>query len=252
MDIIDVHSVKVKIWTKELRLFDPKDYVQDIILELDNENMILELQSTPVDESFSKRGLTYVAIGNRVKENDKEMNLIVLSTAEESKVVEYKFSKDSVFTYRIVNLKDLNADTIINIVEAKIRNGLEIEAKELVLYALVPLIKSQNMEKYIKRVVHNLLQVSNVPESVKNLSYGIEWLIVDKFIVDEESRNILCDVLGDRMTLIYEYGDRREKKGMKEGMKEIIKNLLKSGDTLTEISEKTGKSIKELEEILKD
>ena len=97
--------------------------------------MILELQSTPVDESFSKRGLTYVAIGNRVKENDKDMNLIVLSTAEESKVIEYKFSKDSVFTYRIVNLKDLDADTIIDTVEAKIRNGLEIEAKELVLYA---------------------------------------------------------------------------------------------------------------------
>lgn len=91
-----------------------------------------------------------------------------------------------------------------------------------------------------------------MPESVKNLSYGIEWLIVDKFIVDEESRNILCDVLGDRMTLIYEYGDRREKKGMKEGMKEIIKNLLKSGDTLTEISEKTGKSTEELKEILED
>ena len=218
--------------------------------------MILELQSTPVEESFSKRGLTYVAIGNRVKENDKDMNLIVLSTAEESKVIEYKFSKDSIFTYRIVNLKDLDADTIIDTVEAKIRNGLEIEAKELVLYALVPMIKSQNMKKYIKRVVHNLLQVTNVSESVKNLSYGIEWLIVDKFVVDEESRNILCDVLGDRMTLIYEYGDRREKKGikegMKEGMKEIIENLLKSGDTLTEISEKTGKSTEELKEILED
>lgn len=48
--------------------------------------------------SFQKRGLTYVAVANRDKENDKEVNLIVLSTAEESKTIKYKFNKDSVFT----------------------------------------------------------------------------------------------------------------------------------------------------------
>ena len=88
------------------------------------------------------------------------------------------------------------------------------------------------------------------------MSYGIEWLIVDKFIDDEEDRNILCDALGDRMSLIYEYGNRREQKGrdegMKEGMKEIISSLIESGTPLTEISQKTGKTIPELKEILKD
>lgn len=122
------------------------------------------------------------------------------------------------------------------------------------------------MEKYIKRVVHNLLQVENATESVKNLSYGIEWLIVDKFVNDVEYRQILCDLLGDRMSLIYEYGERKEKKGRDEGIKEgktegikegrtegikeILVSLLNSGDSLSDISQKTGKSIKELEEIL--
>ena len=82
------------------------------------------------------------------------------------------------------------------------------------------------------------------------MSYGIEWLIVDKFIDDEEDRNILCDALGDRMSLIYEYGNRREQKGRDEGMKEIISSLIESGTPLTEISQKTGKSINELKEIL--
>lgn len=58
LEIIEVESVKVKIWTKELRLLDPKEYVPDLILELDFENTIFEMQSTPVDEDFSKRGLT--------------------------------------------------------------------------------------------------------------------------------------------------------------------------------------------------
>lgn len=250
LEIIDVNTVKVRIWTKELRLLDPKDYVPDIILELDLENLILELQSTPVDDEFSKRGLTYVAVANRDKENDKEMNLIVLSTSEESKTVNYEFSKESVFTYRVVNLKELDADEIINNVEPKIKKGLEIEAKQLVLYALIPMIVDKDMEKYIKRVVHNLLQVKRARESIKNLSYGIEWLIVDKFIKDEEYRQILCDRLGDRMSLIYEYGERREKKGKNAGIKEILLCLINAGDSLPELSKKTGKSIQELEEIL--
>ena len=248
LDIFDIKTAKVEIWTKELRLLDPKDYVPDIILELDFENLILEAQSTPVDTEFSKRGLTYVAVANRVKENEKDMTLLVLTTAEESKTVQYKFNKDSVFTYRVINLKDLDAEKIINTVEPKIKKGLEIESEELVQYSLVPMIIGKDMEKYISRIVHNLLQVDNVSQSVKNLSYGIEWLIVDKFVEDKENRNILCDVLGERMSLIYEYGNRREK----EGMKEIINNFLQTGTTLQEISQKTGKSKQELKEILKD
>ena len=246
LDIIDVESVKVKIWTKELRLLDPKDYVPDIILELDFENLIIELQSTPVDDEFSKRGLTYVAIANRYNENEKEMDLVVLSTAEESKTVKYEFTKGSVFTYRVVNLKDLNVEEIISAVEPKIEKGLEIEAKELVLYALIPMIVDANMEKYIKRVVHNLLQVRNATESIKNLSYGIEWLIVDKFVEDKEYRQILCDRLGGRMSLIDEYAERREKKALKE----FISSLINAGTSINEISQKTGRSIRELEDIL--
>jgi len=58
LEIIKVESVNVKIWTKELRLLDPKEYVPGLILELDFENTIFEMQSTPVDDDFSKRELT--------------------------------------------------------------------------------------------------------------------------------------------------------------------------------------------------
>ena len=40
------------------------------------------------------------------------------------------------------------------------------------------------------------------------------------------------------------------KEGRTEGIKEILVSLLNSGDSLSDISQKTGKSIKELEEIL--
>ena len=79
-------------------------------------------------------------------------------------------------------------------------------------------------------------------------------MIVDKFVEDEKTKNILRDLLGDRMSLIYEYGDRREKRGrddgIKEGRKEALVFFINSGFTLSELSQKTGKSIPELKEIL--
>ena len=61
--------------------------------------------------------------------------------------------------------------------------------------------------------------------SIKALTYGIEWLIVDKFVNDEQTRNILCDTLGDRMALIHEYGRNKKIKGQDE----LIRNQLQSG-----------------------
>ena len=258
LDVINVDTVKVKIWTQELRLLDPKDYVPDIILELDFENLIIELQSTPVDDDFSKRGLTYVAVANRSKKNEKIMSLMVLSTAEESKNIRYNFTEDSVFSYHVVSLKDLDAEDIIQNIEPKVIDGEKFTGEELVLYALLPMIVDNDMEKYIKRVVHNLIQLRNASDSIINLAFGVEWLIVDKFVKNKEDRNIFCDALGGRMTLIYEYGERREKDGKKEGRKEgrkegfrdLLLCLVNSGDCLSDISKKTGKSVEELEDIL--
>ena len=46
-------------------------------------------------------------------------------------------------------------------------------------------------------------------------------LFVDKFVADEKTMNVLCDVLGDRMSLIHEYARNKEDR--------LIRNQLKSG-----------------------
>ena len=101
LDIINIKSKEVKLWTNELRLLDPKDFIPDMILELDDINLILELQSTKVNDNFSKRALTYVAMVNKVKKNDKQVTLVVLSTAEDSKIVHYKYGDNNIFTYKV-------------------------------------------------------------------------------------------------------------------------------------------------------
>lgn len=104
LDIIGKKSKKVKIWTKELRLLDPAAFKPDIILELDDEILIIEFQSTKV--------------GKRHLED-----------------------------FMCMDLK-----------------------------GFVP--------------------------SFQALVFEIEWLIVDKFVENENARNILQDLLGDRMSMV--------------------------------------------------
>ena len=252
LDILGIKSDTVKIWTKELRLLDPKDYRPDIIVELDDINLIIELQSTDVDDEFSKRVLTYVVIATRDKENDKYVDLIVLSSSEKSKTINYRFNDKNVFRYDVIALSDLDVGEIINNVESKLLNNEKILGHDLVLYALLPIIDSKNMQKHIARVVKNLLKLKKASISLKELSFGIEWLIVDKYVEDEEQRNIFCDALGDKMSLIQEYGERMEKKGLDEGFdkgldegieqgsSEVIVSFLKSGMSAEEISQRIG------------
>ena len=62
LDIANKKSKVKKIWTKELRLIDPSTFKPDLIIELDDENLIFEFQSTHVNKKFSKRALCYVSI----------------------------------------------------------------------------------------------------------------------------------------------------------------------------------------------
>ena len=74
-------------------------------------------------------------------------------------------------------------------------------------------------------VVHTFIELKDFNELIKSLVYGIEWLIVDKFVKDELTRNILCDRLGDRMALIDEYARNR----VIRAENRIIKNQLQAG-----------------------
>ena len=70
-----------------------------------------------------------------------------------------------------------------------------------------------------------------------------------KNVSDEDTleRNIICDMLGDRMSLIHEYGENKYKNGkddgIEQGIEQIIVNLLKSGDDASVIAEKTEISL---------
>lgn len=236
LDIMGIKSKKVNVWTKELRHIDPTNFKPDLILDLDDQNLIIEFQSTSVNDDFSKRGLSYVAITNQYKNNRKEVNLAVLSTAEDSKIIEYKYNRLNCFRYEIVGLNNLSSSDIINNIETKLKNKKIPTSKDIILLSLVPLSKKgKHIVEYIYKVIRILFKLKNMTISQSDLALGIMWLTTDKFVVDAIERNIICDMLGGRMSLIHEYGENK----YEEGKEQIIVNLLKSGDDPEVISKKS-------------
>ena len=258
LDIMGIKSEKIKVWTKELRHIDPTNYKPDLILELDDENLIVEFQSTMVDNNFSRRAHSYVAITDQHKSNDKEVNLSVLSTAEDSKIVEYRYNKLNVFRYEVNGLNNLNGEEIINNVSAKLKYGEPLTGRDIILLSLVPLSKNgKNIIEYIYRIIKILFNLKNLTSSQKDLSFGILWLTTDKFVEDSIERNIICVLLGGRMSLIHEYGENKYQngkddgigQGIGQGIEKIIVNLLKSGENVDVIAKNADVSLEKVLEI---
>ncbi len=85
------------------------------------------------------------------------------------------------------------------------------------------------------------------------MSFGIVWLTTDKFVEDSLERNIICDLLGDRMSLIHEYGENKYQNGkddgIEQGIEKIIVNLLKSGENVDVIAKNADVSLEKVLEI---
>lgn len=140
-------------------------------MELDDENRIIEFQSTKVDDDFSKRAHSYVAIVDQQK-NNKEVNLSVLSTAEDSKIMEYRYNRLNMFRYEVKGLNNIDSEKIKNNVVVKLRNRKTLNGKKIILLSFVPLSKKcKNIVEYIYRVIKILFQLKNLTSSQKDLAW---------------------------------------------------------------------------------
>lgn len=97
----------------------------------------------------------------------------------------------------------------------------------------------------IYRVIKIFYKLKNLSVSQLELALGILWLTTDKFVEDDLERNIICDRLGGRMSLIDEYGENK----YRQGIEQVIVNLLKSGDMAKIIAEKSKVPLERVLEI---
>lgn len=171
-----------------------------------------------------KKDTDYIAIVDYAKQNNKPILLIVFSTAEKTKIKQYKLNKYCVFTIPIISLKDFDGDEIINNIENKIKNNTKITRRELIYLSLAPFMSSiKTLDEQIEKTVQTLDKIRNSAKSAKNFAFGIEFLIVDKFIKETSRRKRLRNILRDNMRLMEEYGQERYDEGYEKGIKKGVK-----------------------------
>lgn len=139
-------------------------------------------------------------------------------------------NKDCVFTIPIISLKDFDGDEIINNIENKIKNNTKITRRELIYLSLAPFMSSiKTLDEQIEKTVQTLDKIRNSAKSAKNFAFGIEFLIVDKFIKETSRRKRLRNILRDNMRLMEEYGQERYEEGYEKGIKKGVKKGVKKG-----------------------
>ena len=238
---IDFESENLTYNPTELVELDPKIYKTDMILELDHLIVLTEFQSTIVKTIDEKRYRLYTALVDYAKRNNKPLILIVISTAEKTKIKQYKINKDCVFTIPIISLKDFDGDKIINNIENKIKNNQKITRHEMLNLALAPFMSSKKpLDKQIEKTVKTLDEVRKSMKCSSDFVFGIELLIVEKFIKNERQHKKLTNILRDTMKIIDEWRQEDYENGKKEGKEEekinTAKNMLKENYTIKQIT----------------
>lgn len=251
---IDFKSENLTYNPTELIELDPKIYKTDMILELDHLIVLTEFQSTIVKTIDEKRYRLYTALVDYAKRNNKPIILIVISTAEKTKIKQYKINKDCVFTIPIVSLKDFDGDKIINNIENKIKNNQKITRHEMLNLALAPFMSSKKpLNKQIEKTVKTLDEVRKSMKCSSDFVFGIELLIVEKFIKNERQHKKLTNILRDTMKIIDEWRQEDYENGKKEGKEEekinTAKNMLKENYTIKQIATITQLNIESIKQI---
>ncbi len=251
---IDFKSENLTYNPTELVELDPKIYKTDMILELDHLIVLTEFQSTIVKTIDEKRYRLYTALVDYAKRNNKPLILIVISTAEKTKIKQYKINKDCVFTIPIVSLKDFDGDKIINNIENKIKNNQKITRHEMLNLALAPFMSSKKpLDKQIEKTVKTLDEVRKSMKCSSDFVFGIELLIVEKFIKNERQHKKLTNILRDTMKIIDEWRQEDYENGKQEGKEEekinTAKNMLKENYTIKQIATITQLNIESIKQI---
>lgn len=251
---IDFESENLTYNPTELVELDPKIYKTDMILELDHLIVLTEFQSTIVKTPDEKRYRLYTALVDYAKRNNKPIMLIVISTAEKTKIKQYKINKDCVFTIPIVSLKDFDGDKIINNIENKIKNNQKITRHEMLNLALAPFMSSKKpLNKQIEKTVKTLDEVRKSMKCSSDFVFGIELLIVEKFIKNERQHKKLTNILRDTMKIIDEWRQEDYENGKQEGKEEekinTAKNMLKENYSIKQIAKITQLNIESIKQI---
>ena len=260
----NIDATSMQEVTEELVSLKISQFRPDFIGNDGNVILMIEYESSYVGKQSQKRFHTYVALYDYNKnEEDLDIIFLVLSTKEESKVVEYKIGDIDTFKIIIFNIKDLGFEKILSNANNKIRNNEIFDAWELVplaLTSLMPGTRKGNIKQFHE--LHNISEkIKFKNDDVRTSFFGL-LLLLSNIYFDKDDlirKKIQSDFMNKIDCIVemrqeqYEAGmERGMERGIERGIIDTINKFLSNGFSLEAVSKGLGLSVAEIKKLLKE
>ena len=251
----------VEVLTSEEVIIDPALTRPDYIVKIGNVIFMIEFESSHV--GISKKKLFKLYVSSFDYHNNHENNQIVffvISTKEKSKMASYDLNDWDSFKFPIIFLKDLDKEKIINTIETKIENKDSFTDEELLELGLTPILEDDK-ESIINQFHETTEIMSRVPfpnEEIKNSVYGLVLMLSCMFFeeLDPLRKKIQGDLMG-KVDCVQEACRESYDAGVSQGISQgasknaeaVARSMLRHDLSLEVISDCTGLSFEEIEEL---
>lgn len=231
-------------------------YRPDFVGKTNNMILMMEYESSYVGLSSKKRFHAYVALYDYEK-NEENLDIIfcVITTKEESKIVEHKIGDTDSFKILIFNINDLDFEKIISSACDKIENQEVFKADELVelaLTSLMPGTREGNINQFFK--LSELMNDIIFEDDRAKISFNGLILLLSDIYFDKNDplRKKIQGEFMEKVDCITEMREEQFNAGFGEGILMVARKLLSKGMSVEDVSDGTDLPISEVKKLLKE
>ena len=238
--------------TEELISLKISQLRPDFVGRAGNVIVMFEFESSYVGNPSKKRFHAYVALYD-YELNDEDLDIIfcVITTKENSKIVEYKIGDIDNFKIAIFNIAELGFEEIINKSLDKIEKQEVFSAEELVklaLTSLMPLTREGIIDQFYK--LSEMMDSIVFEDEDARISFAGILLLLSNiyFDINDGIRKKIQGVFMGKIDCIVELCDEK----VEEGLLIAAKNFLISGLSAEFVSENTNLPLGKIKELEKE
>ena len=238
--------------TEELISLKISQLMPDFVGRAGNVIVMFEFESSYVGNPSKKRFHAYVALYD-YELNDEDLDIIfcVITTKENSKIVEYKIGDIDNFKIAIFNIAELGFEEIINKSLDKIEKQEVFSAEELVklaLTSLMPLTREGIIDQFYK--LSEMMDSIVFEDEDARISFAGILLLLSNiyFDINDGIRKKIQGVFMGKIDCIVELCDEK----VEEGLLIAAKNFLISGLSAEFVSENTNLPLGKIKELEKE
>lgn len=251
---IEIDYSQIEELTGDLVLLEGEVKKPDAVFSDGKVVLMLEYQSTKLDIDDKKRFKVYVSVWDFQKNKDnKQIIFAVVSTVDESGMVEYSINDWDIFKFPILSLKDLDLKQIIYTIETKIKNQDTFSDRELIELAITPILPT-NRKDIIDQFFETADLISRIRfpnEDIKNSVCGLVLMLTNIYFDElEDVRKKIQGVYMGKIDCVVEFGQEKYEEGIADSSEEFARRLIKDGSFSDEkISEFTDLPLERIVEL---